>query len=204
MCIRDRSAAKQIEFLKALKPQKDLSRLEDLFGALGAVGCIDSRLLEFFRPNSLLLEGCHPYRNDVDKVNRAIVSIQLIPDLAVEVNRTHSSWQFAGFNVAPELVDGLVDAVNSLPPRWDATDTADIKTDKAKKTKKKREASAAARVCGKFVLDELRKDPTNTRKQLVSDWIETKGGNWEGKPISQSSIERMLQENPELWKPADM
>ena len=55
---------------------KDFSSLEDLFGALAAVGCVDNRLLSFFKPDSLLLEGCLPYYEDIDKTNREIVSIQ--------------------------------------------------------------------------------------------------------------------------------
>ena len=84
-----------------------------------------------------------------------------------------------------------------------ATEPADIKTDTQKKPRKKREANAAARVCALYVKEELKQDPTAKRKQLVNDWIESKGGSWEGKKLSPSGIEKMLQANPELWKLED-
>lgn len=90
-----------------------------------------------------------------------------------------------------------------LHPDTASGHAADTKTDNPKKPRKKREANAAASVCAHYVKKELTQDSTANRRQLVKDWIESKHGLWGGKELSLSGIERMLQDNPELWKPDD-
>lgn len=91
--------------------------------------------------------------------------------------------------------------IEQVKIRLESALSADTKTDTGKKRKKKREANAAARVCGQFVKESMEEEPTLSRKSLVNEWCESKNGVWDGKELSVSSIEKMLQENPELWKP---
>lgn len=86
----------------------------------------------------------------------------------------------------------IADALEKVP---------DTKTDTKKNKGKKRQASAAARVCGLFVQQGMADDPTATRIQLVKDWVESKQGVWDGEPLSATGIDKMLQDNPETWKP---
>lgn len=96
------------------------------------------------------------------------------------------------------LIDAL--AAVSSPP---GPDTADTKTDTKKKTQNKRKASAAARLCAFDYLKHLETDPTTKRIRFVEDWVQSKNGVWDGKALSVSGINKMLQANPDLLTPKD-
>ena len=78
----------------------------------------------------------------------------------------------------------------------------DTKTDKPKKSRRAPTAEAAA--CGKWIKSQLELDSTSTKQKLVNEWYEANAKDWKakfGKLTAASTINRVLQDNPHLWKP---
>jgi len=103
---------------------------------------------------------------------------------------------------------GLLGATEEFMAKLvDGKRQTDTKTDKPGKNKKrKREPTAEAVACGKWIKIQKKMDPTLSRKQLVDDWYEMNAAEWKrnnGKITAASTINKVLQENPQLWKPEE-
>jgi hypothetical protein len=89
-----------------------------------------------------------------------------------------------------EIIENCVTYLNSCICEFPADDT---KGDTKKNNSKKRPKNTAAIDCGRRFKAARKEDPTITRKQVVSEYVEEFGG-------SIQSIERTLVDYPELWK----
>lgn len=81
-------------------------------------------------------------------------------------------------------------ATNGTPTENRQTD---MKTDSGKKPTKKRQMNSAAVDCCRRYREARRADPTITMKQVVSEYVEGQGG-------SESSLNRILNDNPDQWR----
>ncbi len=127
-----------------------------------------------------------------EKPNKA----EVLSGLKVKDQFQQANWYWLLVHTAKELdVDEipileswLADVESNLP---------DTKPDKKKKSGKRR-VTADAVDCGRYVKKELRRDPGQNRFDLVKEWCKVHKSNY-----SPYTINKVLQQNPNLWKPAD-
>lgn len=105
-------------------------------------------------------------------------------------------WVCADETLKAEVVEDLPHVASIDAARDVLSRPADSKTDSKEKKSSKKKISSAAAACGKYVKNELKADPTMTRKSAVKAFVELHID----KGYSFNTLYRTLSDHPHLWK----